>query len=256
MKETLLKNDLRAFAGDPRSAVDAALLISRIVRPETDAPWCRAELRRLAELAGPGATATTLVETLRAEGFAGAEHYYEADNSALDHVLRTRRGIPITLAMVVIGVSECLNLPAAGINFPRHFMVSLDGLLVDPFAMMPKDAAECREWLAQNNVSAGDAFKPATPIDVALRMLNNLGVLARAQGDHERTLELTDYQLIFAPDDFSIYVKRAEIWMAQDATALAERELDEAIQRAPNASVKAALEKKLGQIAVDRPTLH
>lgn len=256
MKETLLETDLRAFAGDSGSAVDVALLISRIVRPETDVPWCRAELRRLAELVRPGATAATLVETLRAEGFAGAEHYYAADNSALDHVLRTHRGIPITLAMVVIGVSECLSLPAVGINFPCHFMVSLDGLLVDPFTMMPKDAAECREWLAQSNVPTGDAFKPATPLDIAMRMLNNLRMLARAQGDHERTLELTDYQLIFAPDDFSIYVNRAEIWMAQDATALAEHELSEAIRRAPNASIKAELEKKLGQLAVDRPTLH
>ncbi len=256
MNQRPLEDELRTFADDPVSAVEGALLVSRIVRPDTDSAWCRAEMRRLAAQAGPAVTPEGLVDSLRTAGFAGADQYYEADNSSLEFVLRQHRGIPITLAMVIVGTGEYLDMRASGVNFPGHFMAQVNEQLFDPFIMRPIDTAGRSEWLAKGNVSEVDAFEPATPIDVVLRMLNNLRMLAMSNGDPTRALELTDYQLLVAPDRLSLRVERADLWMAIGATDMARCELAEAISIAPNSAIREQLEEKLQALGATRPTLH
>ncbi|MDE0351058.1 MAG: transglutaminase-like domain-containing protein [Gammaproteobacteria bacterium] len=222
--------------------VDAALLVSAVVDPATDADWCRSELRRLADAAPPEAGPEELVEALRAAGFAGARRtYYEARNSALDYVLRERRGIPISLAVVVIGTAECLGLEASGLNFPRHFLVDVEGLLVDPFQMRVTTRDEWRDWLrreartAQGRLSEADldaAFRPAGPADMALRMLNNLRMLREVRGDPDYALRLTDCQLALQPDAYALHVDRADIWLALRSLDMARRELETALDLA------------------------
>ena len=256
MNQRPLEDEFRSFADDPVSAVEGVLLVSRIIRPDTDSAWCRDELRRLAAQAGPVATPEELVESLRAIRFIGADQYYEVDNSSFEFVLRQRRGIPITLAMVIVGTGEVLAMAATGINFPGHFMATLNGQLFDPFIMQPIDAAGRRDWLAKGNASADEAFKSATPIDIALRMLNNLRNLAMSRGDPAGALELTDYQRLVAPDRLSVRIDRTELWMALGATDMARRELTEAISLAPSSTIRDQLEEKLQALGATRPTLH
>ena len=70
--------------------------------------------------------------------FAGnAEDYYSPDNSYLHRVLETRRGIPITLSVVLLELARHIGLDADGVSFPGHFLVRVKlggGLVViDPF---------------------------------------------------------------------------------------------------------------------------
>ena len=254
MNERTLEDDFRSFAADPASAVEGALMVSRIVRPDTNSVWCRDELRRLAGHAGPAPTA--LVESLRTAGFAGAEQYYDTDNSSLEFVLRERRGIPITLAMVIVGTGEYLDMAATGINFPGHFMAQLNEQLFDPFVMQPIDAAGRDDWLMKSNVSANTGFQSATPLDVVMRMLNNLRMLAMSRSDSAGALELTDYQLIVAPDHFSTRIERVDLWMALGANDMARQELAVAISMAPSGTLRDQLEDKFQAIGAARPTLH
>lgn len=256
MNELPLAEELKAFARCAVSAVEGALIVARIARANTDVDWCRAELHRLAGEAGHGASPEELVSYLRARGFAGADSYYETDNSSLECVLRSHRGIPITLAMVVIGTSNSIGITATGINFPGHFMVSLDGRLFDPFIMQPIDDEERQAWLAGAGAAEQDAFKIATPIDVVQRMLTNLRVLAQSRGDHELALELTEYQLIVAPNSLSIHVDRAALWTALGVMEMAKRELEKAIALAPNATIRARFENLLLGLNSSGPTLH
>ena len=58
--------------------------------------------------------------------FAGnANNYYDADNSYLNAVLRTRKGIPISLAIVWLEVAQSIGLNARGVSFPGHFMIKV-----------------------------------------------------------------------------------------------------------------------------------
>src|SRR5882724_3243198 len=75
-------------------------------------------------------------------GFAGnVNNYYDIGNSHLSTVLRTRRGIPITLAVLYIELATQIGLTARGVSFPGHFLIKLrmstgqqqGEVVIDPF---------------------------------------------------------------------------------------------------------------------------
>jgi regulator of sirC expression with transglutaminase-like and TPR domain len=59
-------------------------------------------------------------------GFKGnVEDYYNPANSYLSDVLQTRRGLPITLALIYKCVAEGIGLTVCGINSPGHFLAAV-----------------------------------------------------------------------------------------------------------------------------------
>jgi regulator of sirC expression with transglutaminase-like and TPR domain len=97
-----------------------------------------AQLRRLDELAG--AVRTPAIAELRRvlfveHGLSGAaDDYYAPDNSFLDLVLDQRRGIPITLAVLMMEVGRRAGITVHGIGAPGHFLCLHGDELLDPFA--------------------------------------------------------------------------------------------------------------------------
>jgi regulator of sirC expression with transglutaminase-like and TPR domain len=87
----------------------------------------------------PHAMVAQLHELLFEEwGFSGnTQDYYAPDNSYLPRVLQSRRGIPVTLALIYKAVAQQIGLSARGINAPVHFLaaVEVDGswMIVDAF---------------------------------------------------------------------------------------------------------------------------
>lgn len=246
MSNPKLLEEFRAFAAAPHDVVEAALLVGRAIAKDFDADWCRGELTRLA--AGAGHSAAEVAAHLKAQGFAGADDYYRVANSSLVEVLRSHRGIPISLGMVMVGVAQACGLGAVGINFPRHFLVAIDGQLVDPFTMQLTSRDNCRAWLAANDLPEDGAFQVATPIDVMLRMLNNLRLLAVGKGDHAEVIELSDYQLAVAPQPLALHIERVESWLALGVPGMARHELECAIKLAPNDALRAQLTARLASI--------
>src|SRR6185369_2374099 len=68
----------------------------------------------------------TLLEVVFEDhGFDGdRENYYDPRNSYLNDVLERRRGIPITLALVVLEAAQGAGVSMVGVGFPGHFLVS------------------------------------------------------------------------------------------------------------------------------------
>src|SRR6185295_2144054 len=59
-------------------------------------------------------------------GFSGnVNDYYDPRNSYVHCVLQTRRGIPITLAIVYLEIASQIGLHPNGVSFPGHFLVKL-----------------------------------------------------------------------------------------------------------------------------------
>jgi regulator of sirC expression with transglutaminase-like and TPR domain len=255
MHELPLTPQFREFARAEGSAVDGALLVARILHADTDENWIRSELQRLADSAG-AVDGTGLVDFLKAQGFVGAQSFYTSDNSSLEHVLKSRHGIPITLALVVLGVAEILELPATGINFPQHFLVSVDGVLADPFRMSVIDPVQLRDKLNTQGLSAEQAFPAATPVEIVLRMLNNLRMLAMQRSDHAQALDLSGYQLLITTDKFPFHVERIDLWLAVGVPAMALRELDEALVTAPNEAMKSRLVARRAELESTPQKLH
>lgn len=251
-----LEADFRAFALNPGSVLDGALLVSRVVYPATDAQWCRSQLASLAARVPEPASAEGLLISLREAGFKGATRYYEPANSALALLLSGQPGIPISLAALIISVADLLGLAAEGLNFPGHFLLQLDGLTVDPFTLQALTEDELAERLANSGVAPEVALKPASASDMVLRMLNNLRGLAVAGGDHQQALTICDYQLCLANDAFPVLLARAESWFALGSEQQAARELERALPLAPGPEVAAQLTQKLRELSAKRRTLH
>ena len=60
------------------------------------------------------------------EGFTGnSEDYYDPRNSYVPMVLKSKRGIPITLTVIYKSVLHRLDIPVVGINAPGHFLAGV-----------------------------------------------------------------------------------------------------------------------------------
>lgn len=110
------------------------------------------ELARLDDLAA-GCSEPTLhgvVQHLfRDQGFQGdADDYGNPRNSLIDSVLDRRRGIPISLSIVMLEVARRLHVPVEGVGMPGHFLVRdrVDrDVFVDPFWQVQLDREGCEK---------------------------------------------------------------------------------------------------------------
>lgn len=147
-------------------------------------------------------------------GFAGnVNNYYDPENSYLNAVLRTRRGIPISLAVVWMELAQGLGLHARGIGFPGHFMVKVllpkGQVVLDPITGQSLSREELAERLEpykrqsglvdDYDVPLGLYLQAATPRDIIARMLRNLKEVHRSQQDWQRLVAVQDRLVVLLP---------------------------------------------------------
>lgn len=205
---------------------------------------------RLADETAPPLVLNELLGTLfERHGFRGnRESYYDPRNSFLNDVLDRRRGIPLTLGIVVLEVGWRLGLPLEGVNFPHHFLVRYRGdalqLLIDPFdAGRTRFADEAQAFLDRvygGMVRVRPSFlATATKRDIIVRLLTNLKSIYINAGEHSRASLAVERVLILRPD---AVVERRELGMIyarmgriNDAVAQLEQflELDAGSPEAP-----------------------
>jgi regulator of sirC expression with transglutaminase-like and TPR domain len=136
--------DMETVPALTRAAIAVAMHELPDVQPDTVEAEIRAVAQHVARRVKSSRTEATLAhlhEVLFEEyGFAGnTDDYYNPLNSYLPAVLKTKRGIPITLALLYKAVAEQLQIPVKGISAPGHFLVGVELIagrplmIVDPF---------------------------------------------------------------------------------------------------------------------------
>ena len=245
-----LSDALAEFLERPDDPVEGALIVSRIIAADADVDWARQEIAAIAatvQEAHAEPQPEDVIGELAKRDFQGAgKRYYEVENSVLPHVLKTRRGIPISLGVVLMGAAREVGLDALGVSFPRHFLVTIGDLLIDPYQMAPTSVDACRQWLKQNGVAEEGAFNIATGQDIVLRMLNNVRMTIQNQGDYVRALDISDYQLTIVPDAYGLYIERADAWLRLGAPEMVVDELEKAANHAPD-DMKERLQERIAQ---------
>lgn len=118
------------------------------------------------------------------EKFSGNQaDYYAPENSFVPSVLETRRGIPISLALVYKVVADGIGLATEGIGAPGHFLLRVrdeDGpLLLDPFhrgrILDREEAFVLMETTLGHEVPREDRFlRPVSHTEWITRILRNL----------------------------------------------------------------------------------
>ncbi len=156
-------------------------------------------------------------------GFGGnVNDYYDPDNSHMNALLRTRRGIPISLAVLWLELAQGLGLVVRGVGFPGHFMVKVNlpmgQAVIDPLTGLSLSREELSERLDPYRRRNGleDAFEvplglylqSAAPREIIARMLRNLKEIYRTQEDWGRMLAVQERLIVLLPESWPEYRDR------------------------------------------------
>jgi len=175
--------------------------------------------------------------------------YYDPDNSYLNAVLRTRRGIPISLAVLWMELAQGIGLHARGVGFPGHFMLKVTlpkgQVVIDPFtgrSLSREELAERLEPYKRSNGLVGDFdvplglyLQPAMSREIIARMLRNLKEIHRAQEDWMRLIAVEDRLIVLLPGAWGEYRDRGLAHADQGHSALAVRDLETYLAHAEDA---------------------
>jgi regulator of sirC expression with transglutaminase-like and TPR domain len=178
----------------------AAFAIARHEQPLADVAQAEATITDLADTVSRRVHSSNMEAKLAhlhdvlfdVVGFTGnVEDYYNPANSYLPEVLRTHRGLPITLTLIYKCVAERVGLSVRGINSPGHFLAAVRAadppggerknpwMYVDPFygGELLNSADVCRRIAETTGLVADKPahwLAPATHAQWLSRMLNNL----------------------------------------------------------------------------------
>ena len=261
--------------------VEAAVAIAQDEFPELDTQAVLAELDTLADKLRRRIPADAVpLQRLRwlnrfffhELGFAGnVNDYYDPANSYLHRVLATRRGIPITLAVIYIELATQVGLNARGVSFPGHFLVKLKmpqgEVVIDPFTGQSLSREELDELLAPYKRSRGltgefDAplglfLQSAPPRDVIARMLRNLKEIHRSAEDWPRLLAVLNRLVLLLPQAWEERRDRGLTYAELGLNSAAVGDLADYLEHARDAQDRQAISARLAELRRQgTPRLH
>jgi regulator of sirC expression with transglutaminase-like and TPR domain len=255
--------------------LEAAIAIAQHDYPRLDVQATLAEIdalaarlsRRIAADAAPMQRLRLLNRFFFQElGFSGnVNDYYDPRNSYVHCVLETRRGIPITLALLYVELANQVGLDACGISFPGHFLAKVHmpqgEIVIDPFTgqSMSRDALDAllvpyRRRGARSGLSdapLGSFLQPARPREVIARMLRNLKEVFRSSQDAARLLAVAERLVILLPDAWEERRDRGLVHAALGARFPAMADLAGYLEHAPDAPDRPAIRKRLAELGHD-----
>jgi regulator of sirC expression with transglutaminase-like and TPR domain len=217
----------------PEEKIDlfhAALLIAALDNPDLDVEPYRDQLADMAQeidsrvpaAADDAKKLAALTTYLFAEsGFHGSRgDFYNRANSYMSAVLDDREGLPITLAVLYMGLARRLGIEGvSGLPLPGHFMVrhtSHEGAdqIIDVFdGGRTLTRSEAQEQVFE---TTGEGFRDldyrrATQREIVVRMLRNLLGIAEREGNPLEMVRYLDVIVALAPDSVGDRLNRARL---------------------------------------------
>jgi regulator of sirC expression with transglutaminase-like and TPR domain len=205
-------------------------------------------------------------------GFAGnVNDYYTPDNSYLHRVLETRRGIPITLALIYMEIAQHIGLEARGVSFPGHFLIKVKmpqgEVVIDPFTGQSLSREDLEERLAPHRrrqglegdfeVPLGLFLQTATPRAILARMLRNLKEIHRDAEDWARLLKVQQRLVTLLPEDWDERRDRGLVLAELGDNAAAVDDLSVYLQHRVDApDARAIAERAVELRNAGKPLLH
>jgi regulator of sirC expression with transglutaminase-like and TPR domain len=249
---------------------EAALSIAQDAYPDVDLQATLSEIDALVARLRRRLPAEVAVEQklqalnrffFRELGFAGNfNDYNDPDNSHLNVVLRKRRGIPVSLAVLYLEMAQQLGLPVAGVSFPGHFLLRAsvtDGeVMLDPTNGLSLSEARLVEMLEPYVDTVGDSLasalrallQPATGREIIARMLRNLKGLYLQTERWQRLLAIQQRLVILLPDNIEERRDRGLAFARLDFFRPAQEDLERYLDECPDAEDATLVESQLAEL--------
>lgn len=198
-----IRTDFLEWARHPEPELESgALFLARFGYPGLDTSvyvrWMdRVAAHILDELPSDADAGMTLQRLnshiFQAMGFIGNEaRYYDPDNSYLNRVIETRRGIPVSLSVLYLLLARRLRLPVYGVGTPGHFLVGFrpgpQACFIDTFNRgRVLDLAGVRRMLVRSGYEFRSEFIARCPTrEIIVRMVRNLISIYQKMGSTDR----------------------------------------------------------------------
>lgn len=190
-------------------------------------------------------------------GFAGnVNDYYDPNNSYLHRVIATRRGIPISLAVIYMEIAQQIGLKLHGVSFPGHFLMKLSlpsgEIILDPFNGASLSREELEEWLDPylrnyhpSDMPLGAYLQSARPREILARMLHNLKALFAEHQDWRHMLDVQKRLVILLPDEIAERRDRGLAYANLECPQAAIEDLQAYLSERPHAVDAESLREKL-----------
>ncbi len=136
--------------------------------------------------------------------------YYNPDNSYLNKVIDTRRGIPISLSILAMCIGRKSGLRLFGVGLPGHFIAKAcegnNSVYFDIFnqgkILSQSDCEQLAFKTTGEQISLSEHhFAPMANGAVIIRMLTNLKFIYLKNGDKNRTIRTLQRLRQIAPND-------------------------------------------------------
>ncbi|MGK5632811.1 transglutaminase family protein, partial [Streptomyces sp. URMC 123] len=163
--------------------------------------------------------------------------YRKLESSLLPEVLRRRRGLPILLSVVWMEVARRAGAPVYGVALPGHFVVGFgdptatdDPVLADPFdggRLLTGTDAELLVVGATGSTLTPSMLAPAEPVDIVLRVLNNIRAWAAARPERSDVqLWAVELSLLLPSHPARLRYERAQLLVRRGDFVTGAAELD------------------------------
>ncbi len=268
-------NDPVADDWDP---IMLGLLFSKLEYEDLDIGAYQTQFKSMADTIRPQILATqnlreqtqTIARVFSGElGFSGdATNYYNIKNSFLSDVFTRRKGIPISLSLLFMGLCRELGLKAVGIGFPGHFLLRVlpshghfektHGLeavgdwyeqwFVDAFdggkILTSKDCEKrLQEWTRGLLPFTPDVLKTTHPVDIVSRMARNLRAILMEKEDLARLYWVLTALIELCPQDkIEAYKDRGVLLARVGRYAQARNDFNEYLRQSDDPRKKSQVE--------------
>jgi regulator of sirC expression with transglutaminase-like and TPR domain len=226
--------------------LEAAVSIGHIQAPEMDVQGVLSEVdgwlvrlrRRVASDAAPLARLMALNQFFYKDlGFGGnLNDFYATGNSYIHELVESRRGIPISMAVVWLELAQGIGLTATGVSFPGHFLIKISlpmgQAVIDPLSGQSFSGEKLSEMLEpfrltqDFEVPLGLYLQAAPARDILARMLRNLKEIFKSQKQWTHWLEVQERLIVLMPEAWTEYRDRglAHAALGNHSQALADLE--------------------------------
>ena len=186
--------------------------------------------------------------------------YYDPDNLHLNVVLKRRRGIPISLAVLYLEMGEQLGVPVRGVSFPGHFLLRVTlpegDVMLDPTTGQSLSEAQMVDMLEPYVAHSGDSIgsalrvllQPAALRDIVARMLRNLKSVYLQTERWQRLLAVQQRLVILLPENIEEVRDRGFAYARLDYLRPALEDLERYLGDCPDADDASVVESQLHEL--------
>ena len=188
--------------------------------------------------------------------------FYAPENSYLHQIIENRRGIPISLAILMMELGQQIGLNIRGVSFPNHFMMRISlqqgEIIMDPLNGESLSKNQLQEMLDPYLDAKGYRGELSLPLNIFLRVSSSREILSRFMRNlkmiysederWERLLGIQERLVILLPDSVEEIRDRGLIFAQLEYVRPAIADLQRYLSEMPGAEDAADIREHIATL--------